>query len=104
QGRSGAVDELLKHLVHRAAMLEQQIAAELQLKDRILVGETAALLLFGCQRKGQAGGVNPSLAGLVQASDRLGTVQACSQPIDCPKVAALDKAIAALGHLKMLAS
>jgi hypothetical protein len=37
--RAGAIDELLEHLIHRRPAAEHQIAAQLKLKDRILIGE-----------------------------------------------------------------
>jgi hypothetical protein len=40
----------------------------------------------------------------VQASDHFGSIQARSEPVDRRKIATLDKTIAALDHLKVLAS
>ena len=57
-----AVDELLVHLVHRCPTQEQEIATELQLKHRVVVGETDALLFLMGERKAQARCVDPAPA------------------------------------------
>src|SRR2546421_1511179 len=49
-----------------AADLENQVAAVLHLIIRILVMKPALLLLFQIEREAQAGGINPTLAGLTQ--------------------------------------
>ena len=59
-----AFDELLIHLVHCRPALEQKVAGEFQLEHRILIGETAALLI------------------LAQAPDGGSAVQARRQAVD----------------------
>src|SRR5437660_10791282 len=49
-----------------AADLENQVAAVLHLIIRVLVMKPALLLLFQVERETQAGGINPTLAGLTQ--------------------------------------
>jgi len=46
QRLTGPINELLINLIHRRPALEQQVAAQLQLEHRILIGEAAALLFF----------------------------------------------------------
>ena len=45
---------------------EQQIAAVLDLENRVLVRKNAALLLFQVQREAQTGGINPTFTELAQ--------------------------------------
>ena len=66
QQHAAAVDQRLKHLVHMPADLENQVAAVLHLIIRVLVMKPALLLLLQLQRVTQAGGINPTLAGLTQ--------------------------------------
>jgi hypothetical protein len=70
QPRVGPVDQRVEHAVHLAADLEQQVAAVLDLGDRILIAEAAAGLLGGVQAKAQTGAVDPPIADLAQAPYR----------------------------------
>src|SRR6516225_4762341 len=99
QRRARAVDKLLVHLVHRCYRCStqgQEVATELQLKHRVLVGEGDALLLLMGERKAKAGGVDPSLAELAQSTDGVLLMQSCRHTVDRGKITALDKAVAVL--------
>src|SRR5215470_7164410 len=96
QRRTRTVDELLVHLVHRCSTQEQEIATELQLKHRVLVGKADTLLLFVGERKAQASGVDPAFAELAQSPDGPLLMQPVRHTVDRGKITALDKAIALL--------
>jgi hypothetical protein len=94
--KSKSVDKLLVDLVHSCSTQEQEIATELQLKHRVLVGKGDALLFLIGERKAKTGGVDPSLAELAQSTDGVLMMQSCRQTIDRGKITALDKAVAVL--------
>lgn len=74
---TGAVDELLIHLVHRRSAPEQQVATQLQLKHRIPIGETAVPLFRAGEGEDETDGVDPALAHLAQAPDCMGSMHYC---------------------------
>jgi hypothetical protein len=61
-----AVDQGLKHLVHVAAHVEDQVSTVFDLIGGVLVTEAAALLLGEVEGEADTG-VNPTLADLAQA-------------------------------------
>src|SRR5215471_3002189 len=104
QRRASTVDHLLVHLVHRCSTQEQEIATELQLKHRVLVGKADALLFLMGERKAKAGGEDPSLAKFAQATDGVLLMQSCRHTVDRGKITALDKAVADLDGGQALAA
>ncbi len=66
QGRTTAVDQGLKHLVHVPAHLKDQVATVFDLIVGVLIPEPAALLLVEVEREAYTG-VNPTLADLAQS-------------------------------------
>ena len=65
----------VEHSVHLAPDCEYQVAAVLDLIDRVAVAEPAAGLLVEVQPEAQAGGVDPPVADLAQAPYRRGLRQ-----------------------------
>src|SRR5262249_3495599 len=96
QRRASTVDHLLVHLVHRCSTQEQEIATELQLKHRVLVGKADALLFLMGERKAKAGGIDQSLAQLPHATGRCLLTQLRWHTAVRVTIAALDKAVAGL--------
>ena len=74
QPRPVAIDQILEHLLHLTPDREEQIAAVLDLIDRVGVPEAGALLLVQAQAEAEAGGVDPAVADLAQvpACPRIG--------------------------------
>ena len=67
QPGAGPVDDGVEDPVHHRPRGEQQVAAVLDLVDRVVVAEAAAGLLVEVQAEAQAGGVDPPLDDLAQA-------------------------------------
>ena len=74
QPGTGPVHHGVEGALHRRAVGEDQVAAVLDLKDRVGVAEAAAVLLGQVQAEAQACGVDPTSRDLAQApySPRLG--------------------------------
>src|SRR5215510_3849953 len=72
QARPRSVDQPLKDLFHLATAAKDEIAAVLDLVDRVVVVKPAALLFLQVQPKTQTGAVDPSLADLTQPPYRPG--------------------------------
>src|SRR2546426_121139 len=70
-----SVDQPLKDLFHLLTSMKDQVAAVLDLVDRVLVAKPAALLFVQIQRKTETGAVDPSLAALTQSPYRPGLGQ-----------------------------
>ena len=69
------VDDRGEHPVHQCARGEEQVAAVLDLVDRVVVAETTAGLLVEIQAEAEAGGVDPTIADQAEAPYRLGPRQ-----------------------------
>src|SRR5262249_23633639 len=96
QRRTRTVDKLLVTFVNRCSAQEQEIATEFQLKHRVPVGKTDALLLLVGERKAQARRVDPALAELAQSPDGVLLMQSCRHTVDRGKITARDKAVVLL--------
>ena len=64
--RPAAVNWRLKHLLHIATQVEDQIPAVLDLLVRVLILKPAPLLLLPIERDTQASGIDPTLTDLAE--------------------------------------
>src|ERR1019366_8604742 len=71
QPRPGSIDDGVKSPFHHRAGREDQVAAVLDLIDRIGVAEAAACLVGEVQAEAEARGVDPSVQDLAQTPYRL---------------------------------
>src|SRR6266542_5874552 len=71
----GAIDNGVEGAFHHRARVEDQVAAVLELVDRIRVAEAAAALLLKVEPEAQARGVDPPVDDLAQAPYRPGLGQ-----------------------------
>src|SRR4029453_2620248 len=70
-----SVDQPLKDLFHLSTAAKDEVAAVLDLVDRIPIAESAVLLLVQIQPKTHTGAVDPSLADLTEPPYRPGLEQ-----------------------------
>jgi hypothetical protein len=98
QSGPGAVDDRVEDAFHHRAGGEDQVAAVLDLVDRVAVGESTARLLGEVQTEAQAGGVDPSVDDLAQAPYCPGQGQGVCDPSQAFGVTDAGEAVALLGE------
>ena len=91
-----AVDDRVEQPVHHGAGGEHEVAAVLDLVDRVLVAKSALLLLVAAQPVAQAGGVDPAVDHLAQTPYDPGLGQGVCDLRQPLRVADLGEAVALL--------